>query len=409
MIQLEIHDGLNLALGPTPVDVIDVQPAAVALLGADYPTVRTQPAVAVGDTVRRGDVLFTDRTNPALRFTAPAAGRVRAVEMGPRRRLESVVIDVDAGHPNPTVLRGTPGSAEEIREALQTAGLWAALRARPYDRIPGPDETANALCVVALDTNPLAPDPAPLVQARAEEFREGISRLSLLVQTCYVCMASDADLSCPESATIVPVRVSGPHPAGLPGTLIYGIASQQGRRAPQSPVWYVGYQDVIAIGALFLTGRLSADRTVTVAGPGLPQGRVVRTLMGASLDGLTGALPDGARVISGSVLSGRESGRAPAFLGRYHQQVSVLEAAPAEVPDSSGMLSLELFERVWPLDVPVLPLLKAILVEDTETVAALGATCLAPEDLALCAYLCPARLDYGAALERTLDLLRRGS
>lgn len=147
-----------------------------------------------------------------------------------------------------------------------------------------------------------------------------------------------------------------------------------------------------------------------MCGPELRDGRLVRTRCGAVLGDLIGALPDNMMVISGSVLSGREAGRMTGFLGRYHQQVVVLPAAAegAAVADGSGMLALECFERVWPLGIPVLPVLKAVLVEDSETLASLGATHLAPEDLSLCAYLCPSRLDFGAALERTLDALRRG-
>lgn len=408
MMRLEINDGLNLALGTRPTRMSDLTPSTVALLGADYPGVRLQPAVAEGDSVRRGDLLLTDRASPRLRFTAPAAGRVRAVRLGARRRLESVVIEVEEGHPDPAVLGTSPRSPAEVREALQAAGLWPALRTRPYDRVPGTDETVAELYVAALDTNPLAPDPAPVIRARADEFREGLLRLSSLVGTTFVGMAPSADLPYPEAAGIVPVEVSGPHPAGLPGTLIYGIAAKRAPWVPTAAVWHVGYQDVIAVGALFLSGRLDAGRTVTVAGPGLPEGRQVRTLLGAALTDLIGEPADGARIISGPVLSGRECGHTTAFLGRYHQQVTVLAAARGEAPGGAGMLALEAFERVWPLRLPVLPLLKALLVEDTETVLGLGATHLAPEDLALCAYVCPARLDYGAALERTLDTLRRG-
>ncbi|MGE0621721.1 MAG: hypothetical protein AB7I04_01360 [Pseudomonadales bacterium] len=407
MMRLEINNGLNLALGPTPTERAEHHPATVALLGADHPGVRLQAVVAEGDAVRRGDVLLTDRADARFRLTAPAAGRVRAVHLGPRRRLESLVIDVDAGHPDPAVLKADPVSPANVRAALLDAGLWPALRARPYDRSPGPDDIAAELYVVALDTEPLAPDPLPIIRARADEFREGVSRLASLVETCFVCSAS-GEVPVPETAGIEPVQVDGPHPAGLPGSLMYAMARQQGRCAPVSPVWYVGYQDVIAIGALFLSGRLDAGRTVTVAGPGLTQGRVVHTVTGVSLGELTGPVPGAARVVSGSVLSGREGGRTTAFLGRYHRQVTVLGAAGAAVPGNSGMLALEAFEQVWPLRLPVLPLLKAVLVEGAETLSALGATHLAAEDLALCSYLCPAGLDYGAALERTLDALRRG-
>jgi Na+-transporting NADH:ubiquinone oxidoreductase subunit A len=418
MIRLRIDKGLDLALGQTPTEASEVMPARVAVLGADYPGIRPNLAVTKGDRVAAGAVLLTDRARPEVRLTAPAAGRIRAIHRGPRRSVEAVEIEVDDPTEARPLLEQAPSSspdAETIRRLLLETGLWTALRARPFDRIPAPGDRVESLYVTAMDSNALAPDAVAGIRARADEFSEGLARLASLVDACYVCMAPGAGLPCPEGPGIVPVEVAGPHPAGLPGTHIYAIArAQRHRREPRGPlpvVWHIGYQDVIAIGGLFLDGRLDRSKTVSVAGPGIQTPRLVRTLCGADLTALTGALEPGVRVISGPVLAGRPASRTTAFLGRYHNQVVVLPPAAGSAREGgtgSGMLALEAFEGVWPFEVPPLPLLRALLIEDTETVAALGCTHLAAEDLALCAYLCPERLDYGAALERTLEEIRRG-
>jgi Na+-transporting NADH:ubiquinone oxidoreductase subunit A len=133
------------------------------------------------------------------------------------------------------------------------------------------------------------------------------------------------------------------------------------------------------------------------------------------------------RIVSGDLLSGRQATLMTAYLGRYHQQISLLpeiaaEAAVSHGPNNkgrnittathgwpAGMLAVEAFDRVWPMQTPPIPLLRALLMKDTEAAIQLGCLGLAEEDLALCSYVCPAKYDYGAALRETLREIRRGA
>ena len=73
---------------------------------------------------------------------------------------------------------------------------------------------------------------------------------------------------------------AGPHPAGLAGTHIHFLDPVSAHKT----VWSIGYQDVIAIGRLFATGRLSVERVVALGGPLVNKPRLLRTRLGASLD-----------------------------------------------------------------------------------------------------------------------------
>ena len=412
MIRLDIHRGMNIELGEVPAEVFAHDTPEVALLGGDFPGVRPRLMVEVGTEVCKGETLFVDRARPDIRFTAPVDGKVSAVHGGARRSLESLVLEVAdgdfaGGRAATMPVRGT--SIEALRETLLLSGLWPAFRTRPYSRIPNPASIARELYVTAMDTNPLAPDPAPYIREHAEPFVKGLEILAGLAQACYVCMQAGSGLPCPDARGLTPVEIAGPHPAGLPGTHIYEIARAEQRQPIGDGIWHVGYQDVIAIGYLFLDGRLFTERLVTIAGPGVSNPRTVTTVLGTELMALTGKVDRGARIVSGPLLAGRAVTPTTGYLSRYHNQVAVVPASPeANSVDGAGMLSLEAFERVWPFRIPVLPLLRALLIEDTETVSALGCSLLADEDLALCSYVCPSRLNYGAALDRTLAEIRRG-
>jgi len=433
---IKLNRGLDLTLPGAPEQVIGPCPdvSHVALLGADYPDLRPALAVSEGERVRLGQALFTDRRHPEIRYTAPAAGRVLAINRGARRKLSSLVMELDGeeaeAYPAHEPARLASLAPQTVRDALLRSGLWTSFRSRPYNTIPPPDRFPGALFINAMDTNPLAADPSVVLAARAEDFRHGVTAVSRLATgTTYVCKSPATPLEPPGADGVVVAEFEGPHPAGLAGTHMHYLRARPG----ETERWHVGYQDVIAIGRLLATGQLWRDRIVAVGGPGISNPRLLRAPVGASLvELLAGELAPGCRLISGSVLSGRKATPPDAYLGRYHQQVTavpeyyarsrsgqagsrllsaLIPRRPEVIPPQpttavngwpAGMLPVEDFERVWPLRTPPLPLLRALLVRDTETAVALGCLDLDEEDLALCSFVCPAKHDYGSALRATL-------
>lgn len=408
MKRIDIRRGLDVLPTIAVADsAVPVAVQSVALVGRDYPRIKPTLAVSEGDRVALGDVLFADRIHPELRFCAAASGRVKALHRGARRSLQAVVVEVDDDADEAPVSSSVDdSSADAVRATLLAAGLWPALRARPYEAIPKPNAPCTDLFVTAMDTHPLAADPLPLIRRNRETFEKGVEALSRLAARTFVCMGPAGDVPCPERPQVTPVTFAGPHPAGLPGTHISYLAPDA------DGAWHVGYQDVIAAGHLFLTGRLRTTREVMCSGPGLSGPRLVVARLGAALADLVGdAADDGSVAHSGSLLAERSDALIQPFLGRYHNQVYVPgdDGRAGASGWRSGMLAVEAFDRVWPLRVPPAPLLRALLTQDTVTARRLGAAMLSADDLALCSYVCPARLDYGVALHDTQHELRRGA
>lgn len=440
---IKIRQGMDVPIAGTPEQRIEpgASVRTVALVGFDYVGMKPTLEVEVGDRVKRGQVLFSDKRSPDVKFTAPAAGRVSAINRGERRVLQSLVIDVDGDEavafPRHDAAALAALGATLVRQQIQSAGLWPAFRTRPYSAIPAADAAAHSIFVTAIDTHPLAADPALVIAEQPEAFANGVALLTHLTEgRVFVCKAPGASLPVTAAGRVVVEAFGGPHPAGLPGTHIHFLDPVGAHRS----VWHIGYQDVIAIGRLFTEGELYSQRVIALAGPQVERPRLVRTVLGASTDELVaGELEAGEnRIVSGSVLGGRRAAGPLAFLGRYHNQVSVLREGRerefmgwlspglnkhsalgiylsglfgrgrklAMTTTTNGseraMVPMGSYERVMPLDILPTQLLRALIVGDTDVAQQLGCLELDEEDLALCTYVCPGKYEYGPILRENL-------
>ena len=286
-----------------------------------------------------------------------------------------------------------------------------------------------------MDTNPLAVDPTVIINELSSEFATGISILSKFDIPVYVCQAPGTKLPELNGSNVQVATFSGKHPAGLTSTHVHNIDPVNGTKS----VWTLGYQDVIAIAKLFTTGRIDTLRHVAVAGPLVNSPRVFSTRIGANVSQLIdGRTVDGKkRVISGSVLNGHEAKDATDYLGRYDNQVSVIEEnddrefmgwiAPGFTKFSAmnvffanflkpkafnitssqngsprAIVPIGIFEQVMPLDILPTPLVKALVVKDTDAAQELGCLELVEEDLSLCSFVDPGKHDFGPVLRSTL-------
>ncbi len=440
MGQFRIKRGLDLPLAGRPEQIIDdgATVRSVALIGPDTHGIRPRMQVEAGDRVRLGQALFADRKNPQVPFTAPGAGFVEAINRGERRSLQSLVIRLDGDDSESFATFSTAADppADKVRETLVRSGQWTAFRTRPFSNIPAPDATPAAIFVTAIDSNPHAADPAVVIAPRAADFEFGLRAVATLTAgTVHVCTRPDANIAVPDSERLRTSTFSGPHPAGLVGTHIHFLEPVSQNKT----VWHIGYQDVIAIGGLLRTGRPDMERVVALGGPLVRSPRLLRTRIGAYLPDLLADELDvgGKRVVSGSVLAGRRAATPVCWLGRYHLQVSVLPegsereflawARPGTHKFSAvrafaahllhrgdyaltssqngsprAMVSIGAFEKVMPLDILATPLLKALLVTDTDAARELGCLELDEEDLALCSFVCNGKYEYGPFLRESL-------
>lgn len=415
--------------------------ASVALLGIDTPGLKPRMAVSVGDRVKLGETLFIDKRSPDVPFTSPGSGTVSAVNRGAKRVLQSVVVELDgddevsfATH-DPERLNQV--DADTVRDTLIRSGLWTSLRTRPFSHIPDPDSTPHSVFVTAIDTNPHAPDPALIIAENSEAFAAGTRLVARLTTgKTWVCTKAGSNIAVPETETCRREEFAGPHPAGLVGTHMHFLDPV----GESKTSWHLGYQDVIAIGQLFLTGRIRTERIVALSGPMVRSPRLLRTRNGANIRELVaGELEKGdVRAISGSVLSGHRAIGGAIWLGRYHRQITVLTEGnqreflewmrpgvgkysllrayvgnlfsrqPYPLTTSQNgspraMVPIGSFERVMPLDILPTVLLKALLVRDTDAAKDLGCLELDEEDLALCSFVCNGKYEYGPHLRQTLD------
>ena len=446
-VVIKLTKGLDIPIEAPPEQTIQNAPAvsSVALLGTDYIGLRPTVVVREGERVALGQPLLTDKNDPRVRYVAPGSGTVTAINRGARRALFSIVISLegDDEHEFNSCAAGELGSLSEaqVREQLLASGLWTALRTRPFSRVPSPDARPDALFVNAMDSNPLAADPGVVIAQGREDFLNGLRVLGKLGDNgLFLCKAADAEIPGAHLPGVQVAEFTGPHPAGLVGTHIHHLAPViNGRSA-----WYVNYQDAMAVGRLFTSGRLPVERVVALGGPVVRRPRLLRTRLGASLRDLTEQeLEDvDCRVVSGSILCGHRAADALAYLGRYHLQVSVLAegrqrhflgwlAAGSRRFSASraflysllpkrllplttsqngsprAMVPVGAYERVVPLDLLPTQLLRALVVGDTEMARQLGCLELDEEDLALCSFVCPSKYEFGPALREVLTRIEK--
>lgn len=441
---IKITKGLDLPIDGIPQQQISdgPVPSRVAVLGEEYIGMRPTMMVQVGDKVAKGQVLFEDKKNPGVMFTAPASGTIAEINRGAKRVLQSVVISIE-GDEQITFDKydaDNLGSLEreKVQEQLVKSGLWTAIRTRPFSKIPAVGSTPKSIFISAMDTNPLAANPEVVIAENADDFVNGLSVLSALTDgQVHVGKAPGSNVPTGDATTN---DFAGPHPAGLVGTHIHFVDSAGAGKT----IWHVGYQDVIAIGKLFTTGEIDSSRVVSLAGPAAKNPRLIRTSVGANTDGLVqGETKEGdIRVVSGSVLHGSHAHGVHAYLGRYHHQVTLLNEDREKVflgwlkpgadmhsitraymahlnpkrlfnmtTNTNGsdraMVPIGNYERVMPLDVLPTLLLRDMLSGDTDGAQAMGCLELDEEDLALCSYVCPGKYNYGEVLRECLTKIEK--
>lgn len=433
--------GLDLPiLGSPDQRIDDGRPLSkkVAVLGQDYIGLKPTMLVKVGDDVKQGQALFEDKKTAGVKIVSPAAGVVVEINRGEKRALISVVIEkqgkarIKCNSFEASELKNI--GEKKVRANLLKSGLWVSLRTRPFNKTPQVDAKPAAIFVNAMDTNPLAADPQIIIGTEADAFRSGLDVLNNFGVKVYLCKALGSDISNSKSAETV--EFSGPHPAGNASTHIHCVRPVN----INYTVWTINYQDVIAVGKLFVTGYLDTTRVIALGGPKVSSPRLVQTEMGADIAALlSGSLEGGDnRVISGSVLNGRVASGKNAYLGRYDNQISVIDEdrerhffgwiAPginrfsklnvfissilgrnklfnltsSQNGSPRAIVPIGVYEKVMPLDILPTPLLKAILVKDTDSVQQLGGIELVEEDLALCTYVDPGKHDFGPVLRENL-------
>jgi Na+-transporting NADH:ubiquinone oxidoreductase subunit A len=442
---IKVKKGLNVPISGSPSDDLDLSKKvrSVALLGSDYNGMKPTMFVEEGDIVKLGQPLFEDKKNPGVLFTSPAGGKIETINRGARRVLQSVVIEI-SDHEESVDFNSYELEAlniensGQIRNQLINSGFWTSFRTRPFSKIPSVDSNPSNIFITAMDTNPLSVNVNHILNTNKDYFKAGLKFIKTLTKNkIFVCVDSEFSIDLESDDQICEEVFDGPHPAGLAGTHMHFLSPP----TLTNVNWSINFQDVIFLGEFFLTGKIPVHKIISLAGPQVLEPRLIKTRVGACTDEIcAGELTHrDNRIISGSVINGREAIGPYAYLGKYHSQISVVcESSKVDrefmnwlnpgarkfskIPlftsklfpskefkfktlmngSDRAIVPIGVYEEVMPLNILATILMRYIAVGDSEKIQELGGLGLDEEDLALCSFVCPSKYDFGSLLRKNL-------
>ncbi len=421
-------------------------PKMVSVKPSDFHNLTPKMVVKEGEMVKAGTILFHDKYIESVKFASPISGTVKAIVRGEKRRILEVLVESDGQQSYVDAKSGVLSgmSSEQVKETMLAAGLWPYLNQRPIDVVADPKNAPKSIFISAFSSAPLAPDYNFALQGKGEEFQAGLDALAKLTQgKVYLTLnAKVASNEVFKNAKGVEINtISGKHPAGNVGTQIHHIDPINKGEF----VWTVNAQDVAIIGRYFVTGKYDTARIIALTGSEIKDPHYFETISGANIaellkDQITS---DNVRVISGNVLTGDKISK-DGYLGFYHNEVSVIPEGdqlkfvatkgwfgpgfdkfsnsrtfPTWILPKSKKFRLDTntngeerafvvtgeLERVFPFDILPMQLVKAAITDDIDSMENLGIYEVAPEDFALCEYVCTSKIDIQDKIRQGLDLI----
>ena len=441
---ITLKKGLNIRLkGEADKVIKEIKSQQFAVKPPDFIGVFPRMQVKEGDTVKIGSPLFIDKFRENISFPSPVSGKVTEIKRGDKRVLLEVRIEsddkneqIDFGAADPAKLSKT-----EITDKLLISGLWSLIRQRPYGTIANPDQTPKAIHISAFDSAPLAPDYDFIVRRKGDEFQAGIDALAKLTNGKVHLNVSNTTTAKEflECRNVELTSFKGPHPAGNVGVQIHHINPINKGEV----VWFAGVQDVITIGNLFRQGVYDSEVIIALAGSEIIKSNYVRTRRGSCISQMVeGNVNEGLlRYISGNVLTGVQImhnnyiGFYDSLLtvipeGNYHEFLGWALPGLGKLSFSRSFFSwltpgkqykvdtnlhggerayvmTGQFEKVLPMDIYPLQLIKSILIEDIDEMENLGIYEIEPEDLALCEFIDTSKTEIQTIVRNGLELMRK--
>lgn len=447
MASFKIQRGYDLQVTGSPsTDISEVETSAtISVYPHQVKRIKARAAVHVGDKVQIGSPLYFDKKNPGLQFCSPAAGTVSNIILGDRRALHTITIERDADETSIEFTRYSEtdlGGAKDsdLLDSLVQTGLIALIEERPFSKIPDPARRPKSIFINAMNTAPFQPAAAVFMKGEEAAYRAGCAALKKFTTgRVFAC-------SSPEDATLIPDldgiekhSFSGPHPSGNTSTHIYHLSPI----SPGDTVWAVSLPNLIQIGRFFLEGAYPNSRLIMVAGNGALEAdrHYYRVRTGSRIDALIGDTlkqETPVRILRGDLLSGTKAA-ADESIGMFEQTLNVLpnehdrlfmgwvgpgvnrySTSPSYLSkwlarskkwnlttslngSKRSMVLTGRYDEVTPLGLMVDFLIKAVLAHDTDEAIQLGILETAPEDFALCSFICPSKIDVCGIIQQGLD------
>ena len=442
---IKLRKGLDINLKGKAVQELKPvkEPGFYALVPDDFTGITPKVVVKEQEYVMAGGPLFIDKNHPELKFVSPVSGVVTSVERGARRKVLNIVVEAAAeqdyeefGKKNVNALDG-----ESVKAALLEAGMFAFIRQRPYDVIADPTMSPKAIFVSAFDSNPLAPDFEFVLKGEEANFQTGLDALAKMAKTYLSISVKQKAAALTQAKNVTVTAFDGPNPAGNVGVQINHISPV----VKGETVWTIGAEAVIFIGRLFNTGRVDMTRKVAVTGSEVLRPAYCNLKVGALLTNVFSGnvtTDKTLRYISGNVLTGKKVSP-NGFLGAFDSQLTVIPEGD-NIHEMLGwimprfnqfsvnhsyfswlmgknkeyvfdarikggerhMIMSNEYDKVFPMDIYPEYLVKAIIAGDIDRMEALGIYEVAPEDFALCEFVCSSKVEVQRIVRAGLDMLR---
>ncbi len=404
------------------------------------PKIVAKPCVEV----KVGSTLFYDKYHPEIKYVSPVSGIVQKIVRGDRRRIIAIVVEDDGKDTAETFKKGDPTkmSREEIVENLLESGLWPMIKKRPYGVVASPTDKPKGIFISGFDSSPLAPDYDYIMKDTEKEFQAGIDALARLTEG-KIHLGLDASYPAAKSYEIAKNverhYFKGPHPVGNVGIQIHKLSPMnKGEIA-----WTIKPLDVVTIGRLFMTGKYDPSTIVSLCGSEVVKPVYYKLIRGAEVETIVrdNLKQENVRMISGNVLTGRKISM-EGHIGYSDTQVTVIPEGDYYemfgwitpglkkfsmsrsflswlMPNKEYKLDTNLhggerayvftheYNKVLPMDIHAVALIKSILVEDIDKMEQLGIYEVIEEDLALCEFVCTSKTPVQKILRDGLTMLRK--
>ena len=442
--RIKIKKGLRIPLMGESEEVFkgEVRSEFVKICPEDFHGIVPKLAVRVNDTVKAGDPLFFEKSQPQMLFASPVSGVVTAIERGEKRRILHIAVKADEEIQYREFEKRTPAelTSEEVKKSILDAGIWAFIKQRPYDIPARPDVEPRDIFVTGFDTSPLAPSYDFILKGQEADLQTGFEALAKLTRgKVFLSISPSTTNQALRNAKYVEItEFDGPHPTGNVGVQINHLAPVNNKEV----VWTLNALNVAIIGRLFNKGIVDLSRVVALTGSEVKEKGYYKMLIGTELNSLfknnvTENTP--LRYISGNPLTGRKIDK-NGVLRAYDTQVTVIpegddvheafgwaSLSPKRYSAGSTYLRLKKayrmdarllggpraiilsneYEKVFPMDIYPEQLIKSIIAFNIDKMEQLGIYEVAPEDFALCEFVDTSKLELQRIVRTGLDLLRK--
>ena len=442
---IKISKGLDIKIDGKAVEkTVKIQPSGVIEIKPDhFHGITPKITVKEGEAIKAGTPLFYNKNYESMKFVSPVSGSIREIKRGERRKVMSILIDVNSQLEflKFGVKKTSSLTADEIKSTLLNSGLWVYIKQRPYDTIANPDRTPKAIFISGFDSAPLAPDYEYVMKDKMNDFQAGLDVLSKLTTGKIHIGLKSANSIFATAKGVETTIFTGVHPAGNAGVQINKVNPINKGEV----VWTINPQDVVIMGRLFSKGVVDMTKTIALTGPEVENPQYFETIAGNSItDIVKGNLKKTSyplRFVSGNLLTGiqiSENG----FLTPYASQISVIDdggethelfgwAMPRlNKFSASNMFFTKLlprkkfkydarllggpraiimsgeWDKVFPMDILPEQLIKAMIAKNIDRMENLGAYEVAPEDFALCEFVDTSKLPLQAIVREALDFLK---